>query len=535
MEDAFGHDFSGVRLHDNRASDALNRELAATAFTVGSDIYFRQGRSSTLSPQGSHLLAHELAHVTQQHGPAAVHTRIHRHASWEHKMLGDIDPADLEVIASGRDMAKQGVGKGAKKTLTLPGGRKFTGEDVLHTIDQEIARLQYFGKNPPIEATEDAADQLVTDFAADQGLVAGPRAQKLAAEWKVRLVSIPLKDKSKAVLSYGEVNTLPDFFGNVEEIKQTDPKMFRNYLDGIREESILKFMRLRNEVAGGLGQQNKYNPDDAAHKVGQSMGNTGTTAPGVLGVAGGDAYGELKMMGAVKDKWIMRRLAPTSGRSEKKAQLAGKEETSYTAGLGRNACHFAPYSWHAWGDAHRKSEDIALKAWKLRDSVALLKRLDQVSGKKPTKAEQKKRDTDLATADDLQNEALVQNAFADHFLQDSFAAGHLINKTLIMQWFTKWLDEHKAKRDYTSQEKWRQVQNIAYGQAGVAGMGLYRAKVGTTASNDPQTVENIEKVGSGQAERAATWEDRYKALGLAVPRALTKIPPTNTRCSPGGS
>ena len=28
---------------------------------------------------------------------------------------------------------------------------------------------------------------------------------------------------------------------------------------------------------------------------------------------------------------------------------------------------------------------------------------------------------------------------ADHFLQDSFAAGHLINKTLVMQWYLDWL------------------------------------------------------------------------------------------------
>jgi hypothetical protein len=33
----------------------------------------------------------------------------------------------------------------------------------------------------------------------------------------------------------------------------------------------------------------------------------------------------------------------------------------------------------------------------------------------------------------------VLAGYADHFLQDSFAAGHLVNKTLVMQWYVEWL------------------------------------------------------------------------------------------------
>ena len=35
--------------------------------------------------------------------------------------------------------------------------------------------------------------------------------------------------------------------------------------------------------------------------------------------------------------------------------------------------------------------------------------------------------------------ALVYAGYADHFLHDSFAAGDLANKTLIMQWYVEWL------------------------------------------------------------------------------------------------
>ena len=49
-----------------------------------------------------------------------------------------------------------------------------------------------------------------------------------------------------------------------------------------------------------------------------------------------------------------------------------------------------------------------------------------------------------ATADGQEREALRRRAriyagYADHFLQDSFAAGHLINKTLVIQWYIEWL------------------------------------------------------------------------------------------------
>jgi hypothetical protein len=39
----------------------------------------------------------------------------------------------------------------------------------------------------------------------------------------------------------------------------------------------------------------------------------------------------------------------------------------------------------------------------------------------------------------LRRRARVYAGYADHFLQDSFAAGHLVNKTLVIQWYIEWL------------------------------------------------------------------------------------------------
>ncbi|WP_218080216.1 eCIS core domain-containing protein [Anthocerotibacter panamensis] len=68
LEQAFGADFSGVRVHTDSQSDSLNQSLQARAFTTGQDIFFRQGEYNPGNTGGQELLAHELTHVIQQTG-----------------------------------------------------------------------------------------------------------------------------------------------------------------------------------------------------------------------------------------------------------------------------------------------------------------------------------------------------------------------------------------------------------------------------------------------------------------------------------
>ena len=70
MEQAFGADFSGVRVHTDSRSDGLNQSIQARAFTTGQDIIFRQGEYQPGNRGGQELLAHELTHVVQQNGGA---------------------------------------------------------------------------------------------------------------------------------------------------------------------------------------------------------------------------------------------------------------------------------------------------------------------------------------------------------------------------------------------------------------------------------------------------------------------------------
>jgi hypothetical protein len=67
MERAFGEDFSTVSAHLGPAAAETSSTLAATAFTIGEQIAFREASPSR------ELVAHELTHVVQQRrGQAAV-------------------------------------------------------------------------------------------------------------------------------------------------------------------------------------------------------------------------------------------------------------------------------------------------------------------------------------------------------------------------------------------------------------------------------------------------------------------------------
>ncbi|MDJ0693214.1 DUF4157 domain-containing protein [Mastigocoleus sp. MO_188.B34] len=68
MEQAFGADFSGVRVHTGSQSHHLNQSIQARAFTTEQDVFFRQGEYNPGSRSGQELLAHELTHVVQQSG-----------------------------------------------------------------------------------------------------------------------------------------------------------------------------------------------------------------------------------------------------------------------------------------------------------------------------------------------------------------------------------------------------------------------------------------------------------------------------------
>ncbi|MBD2136528.1 DUF4157 domain-containing protein [Anabaena sp. FACHB-1237] len=90
MEQAFGADFSGVRVHTDGESDQLNESLNAKAFATGKDVFFRQGAYNPTSRDGQHLLAHELTHVVQQNGNTLQPKSLTKIARKENKIESKI-------------------------------------------------------------------------------------------------------------------------------------------------------------------------------------------------------------------------------------------------------------------------------------------------------------------------------------------------------------------------------------------------------------------------------------------------------------
>ena len=86
FEEAMGADLSHVRVHTGSDVDAGSRSIGARAFTVGRDVFFRDGLPNTSSPDGQRVLAHELAH-TLQRSPSVQPIRRFK----------DGTPADAEV------------------------------------------------------------------------------------------------------------------------------------------------------------------------------------------------------------------------------------------------------------------------------------------------------------------------------------------------------------------------------------------------------------------------------------------------------
>lgn len=68
FEPRFGHDLSKVRVHSGAAAEQSASDVNARAYTVGHNIVFGPGRFAPQTREGQRLLAHELAHVTQQRG-----------------------------------------------------------------------------------------------------------------------------------------------------------------------------------------------------------------------------------------------------------------------------------------------------------------------------------------------------------------------------------------------------------------------------------------------------------------------------------
>ena len=419
---SFQADLSGVRVHDDSVAARLTAHFGVEAFAYGNDIYFAAGRYRPTLQEGLRLLAHEVAHVVQhaagqtpgddpdagcrggaRYAPleqaacqaagqaargrlvdrslrrapvAAASSRppvVQFHLSFEHRTLGDMDTLDIIEISNG----------GPRRAALLRRGMD----------------LQWLWHADPESVTEEQV----------QRQCPGIRTLRLRG--------------SDLLVTYGELNALPDYLSNGEQADLTPKDVMLPILQFVRQETHIQFAKL--------------------------LGHGGSTEPFEDAVYAPHAF--------IPD--MLDLLGESLAIDTLTARLGQDGVDHYAGLLARNACHFAPFAWHRWQSSYATAQVLAQRA--------------HAAGNDDQRAR-------------LAHDAWLQLGYADHFLQDSFAAGHLVNKTLIMQWFVEWA----ASKSLVPVAEWNAVKNMVPNlQPGIAGRHLYDPDH-AGPSNDPQTSED---------------------------------------------
>jgi hypothetical protein len=331
---------------------------------------------------------------------------IRRHASWEHRLLGDAPSSDLDAIA--------------KK---LP-----TRDTILNGL---LSFLNMWYRSP-----ESVTEEMIHSH---YSYIRTFRFQQ-----------------SGLLATYGELNTLPDYMANPAVLDAQPKSILLPILQAVRQEGYQRV----NGLLGGFVPW----PFEGAVTLNSGWG-------------------------------FLDLLVETKALDSLTANIGPNHTNHYTALVGRNACHFAPFSWYRWAEFYALARQFASQAHAATDPTARAR---------------------------FTYSAWLNHGYADHFLQDSFAAGHLVNKTLVMQWFLEWVND----KWYVPVAKWDSVKMMTTArQPGLAARGLYGPS-NPGLVRDPQTAEeqislqarmNMSGVrADGSTTQASSYQNYLAFLGSTV-------------------
>ncbi len=426
LEDSFGLDLSAVRIHTGRTANALAREVGADAFTCGADIFFASDVYRPQTKAGLWLLTHEVAHVIQQ----------------ARGLVSDqLATPGVVMGVAGNPWENEADDVAARVVEGLPVSIA-SGLDTLASADA-VGRAA----RPMIIQCHDSFEHraLGDVSTADLRAIAtnGPqrnnilnREIQLLWQWHQNPESVTeaqIKQlcpwintlrlsASGLLVTYGELNALPDYIATPSSVDTIPKSVLLPLLQFIRQEGFIQLNKLLGRTVSDAFQYAPYTPWQLAPT-------------------------------------ILDKLLESSALDNLTLSLGIKGVDHYGGLLARNACHFAPYSWYRWQSSYLIARDLATRAHNTTDPNERAR---------------------------LTYQAWIYHGYADHFLQDSFAAGHLVNKTLIMQWFIDWA----TNQSLVPVSDWDAVKYMTTSlQPGLAGRQLYNPSYGGK-SNDPQTAED---------------------------------------------
>jgi hypothetical protein len=222
--------------------------------------------------------------------PGHTHkSMVQRHSSWEHQLLGDADPAVLASFGTWQDLIKQtevtpaqgaqpqntgglaavsafagrfGFGslfggaaqaqsqqpaapaqpQVAEAEVTVQGVGKITKATVMHNIINEMARLKRWQTDPP-QAT--STSNALTPAGRDP-------------DFQVVTVALP---GDGLMITYGEMNTLADFYGNLDVMKTAAPSTRKEIVQSVRKETFLRLNQIYDKLNASLTNAEKAQQD----------------------------------------------------------------------------------------------------------------------------------------------------------------------------------------------------------------------------------------------------------------------------------
>lgn len=262
MERAFGYDFSPVKIHHDSQSDRLNRSLNARAFTVGGDIFFRQGEYQPETSGGKQILAHELTHVIQQSGGKPQVTPDRGSSSQPRRnqkdyfaandSLSSLNPGRGETVrrvihAMGAALAADAIKSGALSGIG--GGNDFDidsktkdGELIITVKPDESWKKKLFGygKEEEEEETESEAlpDELVGDIVRVIIAIVNQSPEPEVVETKLEDVRRQFELRLVDLVSSAEIGNNYEYVikvkGKPTEIK---PKGIKKFLQDVQNKA----------------------------------------------------------------------------------------------------------------------------------------------------------------------------------------------------------------------------------------------------------------------------------------------------------
>jgi hypothetical protein len=520
MESRLGHDFSDVRVHcDGNAVDSA-RSVGAQAYTVGNDVVLGPGVSNLDSRDSHRLLAHELTHVVQQRSgevsgrPAAGGIKLsdpgdpfEREAEQvaERVVAGDV--VGLQRSASAND-SDPDAGQ-PDHAPTNPVVQRHASDEHYFLGDVSPAQIKVLsegtglvaGKKGPkafekaqakgqvgatdLEARDDALHLIENELEVLTRWLTtgGPNPHEIGRgttgidpKWKRQLVVVQTKD-GPVVASIGDLNALPDFFGSPDDLKLVSATVARRTFQVIRREAYASLVNLRAK----LDPQGHVAYDREAQEA----------ATPFVGLADDPTH--------VRGTGMWDKIANLADEEKMTGGPGGISQTrGANATLARNACHFPPESWLRWKALHEEARDLI----------------------------------ENATLDDIDaraNEAIYRNAFGEHYLQDSFASGHLINKSYVMATAIAHSGEFTNLKRRMSKSKFKHIRNAVRHEEAYEAPALAKQVAEGTASHqqvselgelkaiDPQTAYEAGRAEDGEI---AAKEAEVKAAGLD-PKVVT--------------